>query len=379
MSSVRVEDPTGYGVFDEESRLSFTLPEDSYVLVIYNASNRHGSRESIRGKEGFIVIDDVPEYDVWCGQSIGADNVANSITCTWAGRLPAGAHTVVAVISGIWGGRPVGVDVRQMIVLAVPVSSGPLAYGMSVYQNLCPSYGFRTADPSARLFFNLGDEANVLSIYSIGKIDDHPTLTSVPAVRLYLDGRLVPESEYYQRLSDVRHAFGVTSMAFHRLGVGIHSISGGFEGTCISTSAIAYVVAPKPWVSAGRMSSTLITGSQATMGSPPPWDDPDSIVTIDLAEDSLCLAVYNAQFTSYAFEGEFTMVNIDGVDMSESFAAQSSGRSYGNNQILSLWAGRLPAGSHTIKGRWGSNNPAGTADLMNRVIAVICIPESLTI
>jgi hypothetical protein len=379
MSSVRVEDPTGYGVFDEESRLSFTLPEDSYVLIIYNASNRHGSPEAKLGKRGFIVVDDEYELDSWCGQSTDADNVANSITCTWAGRLQAGAHTVVTEISSIMGARPVGVDVRQMIVLAVPVSSGSLAYGTSVIQRLCPSFGFSTADPHARLFLNLIDEANALLIYDIQKEYDKTALADTPTGRLYLDGRLVPESEYYQRIYDLRYAFGVTSMTFHRLGVGIHSVSGRIENTCISTSAIAYVVAPKPWVSAGRMSSTLITGSQATMGSPPPWDDPDSIVTIDLAEDSLCLAVYNAQFTSYAFEGEFTMVNIDGVDMSESFAAQSSGRSYGNNQILSLWAGRLPAGSHTIKGRWGSNNPAGTADLMNRVIAVICIPESLTI
>jgi hypothetical protein len=379
MSTVRVEDPYGYGVLDEESRLSFTLPEDSYVLIIYNASNRHGSPENHIGKEGVIVIDDVYEYDGWCGQSTDADNVANSITCTWAGRLPSGAHTVVTEISGIWAARPVGVDVRQIIVLAVPVSSGPLAYGMSVSQNLCPSYGFSTADPLASLFFNLGDEANVLSIYNTGKGYDQPALADVPTGRLHLDGRFVPESEYIQRIFDVRYAFGVTSMAFHRLGAGIHSLSGRFENTCISTSTIAYVVAPKPWVSAGRMSSARIHGSQDTMGSPPPWDDPDSIVTIDLTEDSLCLAVYNAQFTSYAIEGEFTLINVDGVDMPESLATQSSGRRYGNNQILSIWAGKLPAGSHTVKGRWGSNNPAGTAYLENRVIAVICIPESLLI
>jgi hypothetical protein len=379
MSTVRVEDSTGLGVFDDESRLSFTLPEDSYVLVIYNASNRHGSPEAKLGKYCVIHVDDEYQLNSWHGQSTDADNVANSVTCTWAGRLPAGAHTVAVEISGNWGAYPVGVNVRQVIVLAVPVSSGPLAYGTSAYQNLCIIYSHWTSDPFARLFLNLAGEANVLLIYNISKEYDYPVRADRPTGYLYLDGRLVPESVYTQRIYDFKYAFGVTSVAFHRLGAGIHSILGGIEDTCISTSTIAYIVAPKPWVSAGRMSSTLITGSQDTMGSPPPWDDPDSIITIDLAEDSLCLAVYNAQFTSWAIEGEFTMINVDGVDMPESFAAQSSGRSYGNNQILSLWAGRLPAGSHTIKGRWGSNNPAGKADLMNRVIAVICIPESLLI
>jgi hypothetical protein len=378
MSTVRVENPAGYSVFDEESRLSFTLPEDSYVLIIYNASNRHGSPEARLGKRFYIVIDDEYQPEYLCQQSTYTNNIANSVTCTWAGRLQAGAHNVVAEVSGVMGAHPVGVDVRQMIVLAAPVSSGPLIHGVSATQTLCPSFGHSTADPHSRLFFNLNDEANVLVIYDVGKEYYPQTPTSLPTALIYIDGLFIPESKYFQHIHDLRDAFGVTCTAFSKLGVGIHSISGMIEGACISKSTIAYVVAPKPWASAGIMSSNIITGSQDTMGSPPPWDDPDSIVTVDLAEDSLCLAVYNTEIFSQVVEGGFTMINIDGVDMEESFAAQSGGAS-SYNQILSMWAGRLTAGTHTIKGRWGTSNPAGSASLWNRTIAVICIPESLLI
>ncbi len=44
MSTGRFEFTT-YEVEDPESVLTFTLPEDSYVLVIYNASNRYGNVE----------------------------------------------------------------------------------------------------------------------------------------------------------------------------------------------------------------------------------------------------------------------------------------------------------------------------------------------
>jgi hypothetical protein len=361
---------------DPESVLTFTLPEDSYVLVIYNASNRHGSTESAFGKTCFIDIDDEYYLNSLHGQAPYVDNVANSVTCTWAGRLPAGTHTVATEVYSNWDRYPVGVDVRQVIVLAVPVSSGPLVYGTSVYQRPCVEYGLDAVNPLAKLFFNLNDEANVLTIYNISKEHGYRQTGGHGFIGyLYLDGRRVPESRYYQRMLNLEYASGVTSMAFHRLGAGIHSIIGGVEYSCVSTSTLAYIVAPKPWVSAGRMSSTFITG----MGSPPPWDDPDSIVTIDLAEDSLCLAVYNVQTITRTSEGEFTLINVDGVDMPESFATQSTGREFGDHQILSLWVGRLPAGSHTIKGRWGPNNPAGIAELWYRVIAVICIPESLTI
>ena len=118
------------------------------------------------------------------------------------------------------------------------------------------------------------------------------------------------------------------------------------------------------------------------MGSPPPWDDPEAVVTVDLPEDSQCLVVYNVAnlpFEPESLAGKFTLINIDGADVPESFASQAPGLANCANHVLSLWAGRLPAGTHTIKGRWGSNVPTETTGIDRRVIAVICIPESLTI
>jgi len=118
------------------------------------------------------------------------------------------------------------------------------------------------------------------------------------------------------------------------------------------------------------------------MGSPPPWDDPEAVVTVDLPEDSRCLVVYsvaNSRDKPESLAGKFTLINIDGVDVPESFASQAPGLANCANHVLSLWAGRLLAGSHTIKGRWGSNEPLETTGIDRRVIAVICIPESLLI
>jgi hypothetical protein len=269
-----------------------------------------------------------------------------------------------------------------MIVLAVPVSSGPLAYGVSALHAVSSTDTHPTEDPHARLLVNLGGEAGSLAIYNASKMPRWYTRPGGASSIVYLDGMPVPESKSEQQIYYTTSPVKVTSVAFARLGTGIHSITGRFANSDITTRTLAYIVAPKEWASAGRMSSVRVEGSQPIMGSPPPWDDPEATVTIDLPEDSVCLAVYsvsNSRGSIESYLGKFTLINVDGVDVPESFASQSSlWDNYGTN-VLSLWAGRLTAGSHTIKGRWGSSVPDKTTGIDRRVIAVICIPESLLI
>ena len=388
LSSVRIESPDGSLVDDVESQLSFTLPEDSYVLVIYNASNRYGSVEYLLGKYGYVNVDGMDVIDSWCGQAASSDNLSSSITCTWAGRLPAGTHTVKGRFGGAMYGYTVGVDVRQMVVLATPVSIGPLAFGVSALRVIGFKDQYEMEDPHARLLLNLGGEANALAIYNANKMYGQSTEYAGMYSMIYVDGMPVPESEADQSTYSISWQpvavgpVGVTSLAFARLGTGIHSLSGRFLFGDITTRTLAYIVAPKEWASAGRMSSVRVEGNYSTMGSPPPWDDPEAVVTIDLPEDSVCLTVYSVSNSSWSVEsrfGKFTLINIDGVDMEESFASQSILDPNLANSVLSLWAGRLTAGTHTFKGRWGSNVPDETTGIDRRVIAVICIPESLLI
>jgi hypothetical protein len=402
MSTVRVESPDGSLVDDTESELSFTLPEDSYVIVLYNASNRYGaSVEFSLGKQGYVNVDGVDMIDSWCGQAAGSGNFSSNITCTWAGRLPAGAHTVKGRFGGNAGGYTVGVDVRQIVVLAVPVPSGPLAFGVSAlhapyvvpFQSAqSPVRDYPVEDPHARLLVNLQGEADVLALYTVSKRLFQYSHNYYTYSMIHVDGMPVPES----RADQSTHypwfwPYGIelhpgplriTSVAFKRLGIGVHTLSGRFTNTEVATRTLAYIVAPKDWVSTGRMSSVRVEGSQPTMGSPPPWDDPEAVVTIDLFEDSVCLAVYSVSNSTWSTEaafGKFTLINVDGVDIGESFSSQSIESDNLANSVLSLWAGRLTAGSHTIKGRWGSNESTETTGIDRRVIAVICIPESLLI
>jgi hypothetical protein len=386
MSDVRVESPDGSLVDDTESELSFTLPEDSYVLVIYNASSRYGSREYRLGKYGFVNVDGISLYDTRCDQAPGWDDFANSITCVWAGRLTAGAHTVRGVFAGAVAGYTVGVDVRQMVVLAVPVSSGPLAYGVVAPSTLSYYPEYPVEDPHARLLFSLAGEAGVLAVYNASKMKGWASVPRGAYAVMFVDGLPVLESRVDQStlytVTPTYESLGLTSVAFARLGAGVHSISCRFTNTYVTTRTLAYIVAPREWASTGRMSFVRVEGNYPTMRSPPPWDDPEAILTIDLPEDSLCLAVYSVTNSPDSVEsdfGKFTLINVDGVDVPESFASQSPGRDNYGNSVLSLWAGRLTAGSHTIKGRWGSNLPDETTGIDRRVIAVICIPESLLI
>jgi hypothetical protein len=382
MSAVRVESPDGSLVDDTESVLTFTLPEDSYVLVVYNASNRHGSREYRLGKYGYVNVDGIILYDTRCDKEPYWDNYADSITCTWAGRLTAGAHTVKGVFAGGVTGYTVGVDVRQIVVLAVPVSSGPLAYGVVALSALSYVRGYPVEDPHARLLLNLGDEAGVLAIYNASKMYGWASERKETYAVMFVNGLPVPESRVDQSIYYANEPLGLTSVAFMKLGAGVHSLSGRFANTYVTTRTLAYVMAPREWVSAGRMSSVRVEGSYLTMGSPPPWDDPEAVVTVDLPEDSMCLALYSVSNSPDSIEsifGKFTLINVDGVDVPESFASQSPVDYNFGNSVLSLWAGRLTAGSHTFKGRWGSNEPLETTGIDRRVIAVICIPESLLI
>jgi hypothetical protein len=382
MSDVRVESPDGSLVDDTESELAFTLPEDSYVIVLYNASNRYDSVEYLLGKYGYVNIDGVDMVDSWCGQATSFGNFSDSITCTWAGRLRAGAHTVKGRFGGNLTGYTVGVDVRQVVVLATPVSSGPLAFGVSALRVIGFRDQYEMEDPHARLLLNLGGEANALVLYNANKMYTQRSAIVGMYSMIYVDGMPVSESEAYQSTYAEEWPVGVTSLAFARLGTGIHILSGRFLFGDITTRTLAYIVAPKEWASTGRMSSVRVEGNSSTMGSPPPWDDPEAVVTVDLTEDSLCIAVYsvsNSPFRAESVFGKFTLINVDGVDVPESMASQSPGGGNYGNSVLSLWAGRLTAGSHTVKGRWGSNEPAETTGIDRRVIAVICIPESLTI
>jgi hypothetical protein len=386
MSDVRVESPDGSLVDDTESELSFTLPEDSYVLVIYNASNRHGSSEYRLGKYGYVNIDGISLYDTRCDQAPGWDNLANSITCMWAGRLTAGSHTVRGQFAGAVVGYTVGVDVRQMVVIAVPASSGPLLYGVVAPSILSYYPDYPVEDPHARLLLSLGGEAGVLAVYNASKMKGWASVPRGAYAVMSVDGLPVLESRVDQSTfyttTPTYESLGLTSVAFLRLGAGVHSLSCRFTNTYVTTRTLAYVVAPKEWVSTGRMSYVRVSGSLPAMGTYPPWDDPEAVVTVDLPEDSLCLAVYsvsNSPFSTESALGKFTLINVDGVDVMESFASQSPGSGDYANSVLSLWAGRLTAGSHTIKGRWGSNDPTTTTGIDRRVIAVICIPESLLI
>jgi len=386
MSTVRVESPDGSLVDDTESEITFTLPEDSYVLVIYNASNRYGSSEYRLGKYGYVNVDGISLYDTRCDQAPVWDNSANSITCVWAGRLTAGSHTVKGVFAGAVTGYTVGVDVRQVVVLAVPVSSGPLAYGVVAPSVLPYTPEYPVEDPHARLLLNLAGEAGVLAIYNASKMKGWASVPRGAYAVMSVDGLPVLESRVDQSTlytaTPTYESLGLTSVAFARLGAGVHSISCRFTNTYVTTRTLAYIVAPKEWASTGRMSYVRVEGNYLTMGSPPPWDDPEAVVTIDLPEDSLCIAVYSVSNSPYSVEsyfGKFTLINVDGVDVPESMASQSPGAGNYGNSVLSLWAGRLTAGSHTIKGRWGSNDPTTTTGIDRRVVAVICIPESLTI
>jgi hypothetical protein len=393
MSTSRFEFTT-YDVEDPESVLTFTLPEDSYVLVLYNASNRHGSVESSLGKHCYLNIDGIIMVDTWGESAPHRNNYSNNITCVWAGRLPAGTHTVKAIVSCYYLSIDrCSIDARQMIALAVPVSGPPLVHGSSALLELKPLIFYAVieeppvtphGDPFAILRLALGSEANVLAIYNMSKMaGSYTDNTCIGAgAVIHIDGVPVLESVCNRSVDNDWFGVKVTSVAFSRLGPGVHTISGSFSFTYVTSRTLAYVVAPNEWISAGRMSSVRVEGSSSTMGSPPPWDDPEAVVTVDLPEDSECFVVYsvaNSPDRPESLAGKFTLINIDGVDVPESFASQAPGLANCSNNVLSLWAGRLTAGSHTIKGRWGSNEPDETTGIDRRVIAVICIPESLTI
>jgi hypothetical protein len=98
-------------------------------------------------------------------------------------------------------------------------------------------------------------------------------------------------------------------------------------------------------------------------------DDTEAVKTFNLDKSQVVLVIYNAIADSEGTKwGKQIAINIDGGDHANTWnSPQNVGYA---NGLITFWIGTLTAGSHTIKGRFASNDVGVTVPINERVLLI---------
>jgi hypothetical protein len=378
MSTVRVSTTSDTPVDDAESLLSFSLTYDSNVIIIYNASSKHGSTEYYYGKYGEINVDGVDKSESRGDQSTYVSNYANSFTCIWAGSLAAGSHTVKGRFASNYAGQTVGIDQRQIIVIAIPKDYAGVVGGVMSTVRVTTTSASLVDDPEAVYSPSLPADMETITLYQASSKHGSTEYYYGKYGTVNVDGVDESGARGDQSPFSSNCANSFTSLHSELLKAGTHTVKGRFASNYagstvgIDQRGLGFIAVPAEFSVFKAASTVRVSTTSSTL-----VDDSEASLSFTLAKDSLVIIIYNASSkhgsTEYYY-GKYGEINVDGVDKSESRGDQSTYVSNYANSFTCIWAGSLAAGSHTVKGRFASNYAGQTVGIDQRELVVLAIP-----
>jgi len=217
---------SGTPVDDPHAILTFTLSSDSVAFIIYNAGNRHGSKEPAKGK-GVTINVDGTDIATRQWQSPYGRNYANSVTIVYVCSLGAGSHTVRGRFFSNEAGSTTTIDERQLMVFNFPASL--ITYGfVQSTTSVSTTSGTPVDDAQADLNVTLARDSDVLMMYIGGNPHGATEDYDGKGIQLQIDGADKSNSASWQSPYGGNYADSATSLWYEQLTAGSHTIKGRF-------------------------------------------------------------------------------------------------------------------------------------------------------
>lgn len=376
-SNTRISTTSGTPVDDSEAILSVTLARDSYIFIIYNAGNKHGSMEDYRGKGCAINVDGVDVAFSW--QSPYGSNYANSVTVVYATSLTAGSHVIKGRFFANSAGATVGVDGRQIVAFWFP---NVVAEYVRSQVKVTTKSTTPVDDTQAILTFTLGESCVAFIIYNAGNKYGSTEPAEGKGVSINVDGTDISTRQWQSPYTS-NYANSITIAYATSLAVGSHTIKGRLfsnkagSTTTIDERQLIVFSFPSNLIQYDFVQST----SSVSTSSGTPVDDTQAILSGTLTKDSDVLMMYvggNPHGTTEDYRGKGVQLQIDATDKSNSASWQSPYSTNYADSVTSLWYEQVGSGSHTLKGRFFANYPGYTVTISHRQLLVLAFPKPAT-
>jgi len=236
LSTTRVTTTSATAVDDTEAILTFTLKYDSYIFILYNVSSENGSVET-RAKWGLINIDDSDSQESRADQRPGYSDRANSFTSMFVGELSKGSHTVKGRFAAMVAGDTVGIDCRQLIVLAIPqVLKGFIGGVMSTVR--VETTSGTLVDDTESVYSvdstDLPEDMESVLLYQASSPSPGPEIASGKYGLINVDGtdKVTSRAEQAPECDDAPNSF--TSLHAQSLTAGSHTFKGRFASNTVT-------------------------------------------------------------------------------------------------------------------------------------------------
>ncbi|MCW4052397.1 MAG: hypothetical protein NWE78_04200 [Candidatus Bathyarchaeota archaeon] len=375
-SNVRVSTTSGTPVNDLEARLTIALDRDSSVFIIYNAGNKASSTEDVAGKGCIINVDGEDKAISW--QSPVAADSANSVTVVLAVYLPKGLHTIQGRFFANRPAYTVGIDTRQIVAYWFPEVVAK--YVRSTVATSTTS-SFPVNDEEAVISIDLEEDSVTLIMYNVGNKLGSDEPQEGKGVTINIDGSDI-SAKQMQAGYGFKDANSVTIVHTSILTAGSHSIRGRFfsnsgQKTTIDERQFIVFSFPRDFVTFQFKEST----NSVSTSSGTPANDSEALLSATLTTPVDNLIVYigsNQHGASECKEGKEILISVDGTDELNSSSWQSpQARDYANS-VTSLWDEQLMTGTHSIQGKFASNNPTSsspTVTISNHQLLILSFPS----
>lgn len=375
-SNIRVSTTSGTPVNDPEALLTITLDRDSNVFIIYNAGNKESSTEDAAGKSCVINVDGEDKAFSW--QSPVASDSANSVTVLFAVHLPEGLHTLQGRFFANRPGYTVGIDTRQIVAYWFPEVVAE--YVRSTVATSTTSL-FPINDEEATISIDLEEDSVTLIMYNVGNKPGSDEPQEGKGVTINIDGSDI-STKQMQSGYGFKDANSVTIVHASILSAGSHSIRGRFfsnsgQKTTIDERQFIVFCFPRDFVTFEFKEST----NSVSTSSGVPTNDSEAFLSATLTTPVDNLFVYigsNQHGAAECREGKEILISVNETDELNSSSWQSpQTRDYANS-VTSLWDEQLTAGTHSIQGKFASNNPTSSSPMVtisNHQLLMLSFPR----
>jgi len=376
-SDTRVSTTSGTPINDSEAVLNISLDTDSHIFIIYNAGNKDNSAEDQGGKGCAINVDGEDKAFSW--QSPYAVDNPNSVTVVWAAFLSAGSHTIQGRLFANRPGYTVGIDTRQIVAYWFPTV---VAKYVRSTVSVTTTSTTPVDDTEAVLNATSDEDSVVLIFYNAGNQRGSAEPLEGKGITINIDGSDIATKEWQSPYSN-QDANSATVVYATLLTAGSHTVKGRFfsisgQTTTIDERQLIAFCFPTDSVTYGFEEST--TSVSTASGSP--VDDTEAILNTTPTASSDSLIIYtggNLYGVAECRQGKGILVSVDGTDKSNSSSWQAPHALNYADSVTSLWSEQLAAGSHTIQGRFFSNNPGSvtpTVTISHRQLLILAFSTS---
>ncbi len=361
---------------DPQASFTFTPSSSCKALVLYNVSNS-GVTESTQGKRAAISISGGSTCTN-CSQaekSPGTVNYADSVFTLWASGLSASSTTVTGRFASN-AAAAVTVDRRQLGVLMF-ADTTLLDYVSSDTQVPTTSSSLQN-DGQATITKPTTDTRELLVVAMGTKRTGTSSNNYGERYGISVDTNDRANSRGSASAGATSADSAATAWA-ENLAAGSHTIQGRFsnnntnETAAIDSRRIVALWFPVPTQTLLTFNSKYIVTSSTAVPTTSNTlvDDTQASQTFSLTASQTVLVIYQANNlygTAMHHSGMQNAISVDGGDVANSWDSPFDLTYVARNTVF--WVGTLGSGSHTIKGRFASNNSGSTATLSSRVLVI---------